>query len=46
MCVFVHAKNTYSLSTEKKIENLKVENYVLFSGHVKDLSPKDNLTDN
>ena len=32
------------MSTEK-MHNLKVENYVLFRGHTKDLSPGDGLSD-
>ena len=33
------------LLTEKKMHNLKVENYVLFSGLVEDVSPGDSLSD-
>ena len=30
-------ENTKSVSTEEKVYNLQVENYVLFSGHTEDL---------
>ena len=33
------------LLSEKKIHNLKVENYVLLSRHTEDLSPGDSLSD-
>ena len=33
------------LSTEKKMHNLKVENYALFGGHTEDLNPGDSLSD-
>ena len=33
------------LSTEKKMHNLKVENYILFSGHTEDLSLGHSLSD-
>ena len=34
------------LLTEKKMHNLKTENYVLFGGLTEDLSPGDSLSDN
>ena len=30
----------------KELQNLKVENYVLFSGYTEDLSPGDSFSDN
>ena len=33
------------MSTEKKMQNLKVENYVLFGRFSEDLSPEDSLSD-
>ena len=35
-----------SIDRKKKMHNLKVENYVLFSRHTEDLSPGDRLSDN
>ena len=36
---------TTGFSTEKKMHNLKVENYVLFSGHTEDWGQEDSLSD-
>ena len=33
------------MSTEKKMHNLKAENYVLFGGLAEDFSPGDSLSD-
>ena len=42
---FFFGKSKNPLLTEKKIHNLKVENYVLFGGCSEDLSSEDNLLD-
>ena len=37
-------ENTSTVSTEEKLYNLQVENYVLFSGHTEDLGIGDKLS--